>query len=488
MENKLLDYQITHIDNLIQIINNNQRALDLSDTGTGKTYTTIALCKKLNLIPFIICPKSVISNWANVLKLFSYTKSEYELTTYNQILNHKFIQKTEDEYIWSNIQDIDRYLFIFDEAHKCKNKDTINAGILLTLSDIPNTNIIMLSATAVDKFNNFYVYGYVLGIYSDYINGMNWINTKSMYEIHRSIFPIYASRMSIDTIQDIFKNNIVEMDGIEMDNYYEIELQYDMMNKLSNQENVNNLAQIQLLREKIEFLKIDTFAQMTKEYIQSGKSVVIFVNFTKTLLKLASVLDTKCIIYGNQSIIQRASNIEDFNQDKSRIIICNIQSGGCGISLHDIRGIYPRVSLISPTWSAQDLLQVLGRIHRAMAKSDALQKIIFCKDTFEENIGQIIKYKINNIRTLNNGKIPLKNDSMKNIIEKEFNIKKQNENKELNLDIDIIYNKLLELYSEKEQYELTLNSNLTEIKKKEFNYKLNKIINKIELYENKIKI
>ena len=60
-----------------------------------------------------------------------------------------------------------------------------------------------------------------------------------------------------------------------------------------------------------------------------------------------------------------------FNSDKSRIIICNIASGGCGISLHDTHGIFQRISLISPSWSVRDIIQVIGRIHRAMAKSDA---------------------------------------------------------------------------------------------------------------------
>ena len=59
MNNKLFDFQLKHTDTLCQIITTNKKALDCSDTGTGKTYTSIATCKILGLKPFIICPKSV---------------------------------------------------------------------------------------------------------------------------------------------------------------------------------------------------------------------------------------------------------------------------------------------------------------------------------------------------------------------------------------------------------------------------------------------
>ena len=62
IKEKLLKYQIEHTKNLINIIKKNKTCLDASDTGTGKTYCAIALCKQLNLKPFIICPKSVISS------------------------------------------------------------------------------------------------------------------------------------------------------------------------------------------------------------------------------------------------------------------------------------------------------------------------------------------------------------------------------------------------------------------------------------------
>lgn len=114
-------------------------------------------------------------------------------------------------------------------------------------------------------------------------------------------------------------------------------------------------------------------------------------------------MDTKCIIWGEQILEDRNKNVNNFNTDKSRVIICNIKSGGVGISLHDTIGKYPRISLISPSDSAQDIIQVLGRIHRTNGKTPVTQYILYCKKTIEEKICENMKDKIQNILLLNDG-------------------------------------------------------------------------------------
>jgi len=82
------------------------------------------------------------------------------------------------------------------------------------------------------------------------------------------------------------------------------------------------------------------------------------------------------------------------------LILCNIKVGSVGLSFHDKYGV-PRVSLISPSCSSIDLTQALGRIYRAGAKTPALQRIVFCANTYEENICENIKEKLNFMSKLN---------------------------------------------------------------------------------------
>jgi superfamily II DNA or RNA helicase len=486
MENKLLDYQNPHLESLIKIYNNHHRILDTSDTGTGKTYVAIALCLVLNMKPFIICPKSVLGGWKEVIEYFSDNLNDkinildsHELTTYERIFSHPILQKSKtdpDHLEWDTSIDYSKYLFIFDEVHKCKNLLTANASLLLSLSNIESSNILMLSATAVDKLKNFYIYGYVFGLYNSEAGFNKFLSRyQNLNKISKLLYPTYAARMCRDQIQNIFKHNQIIMKPIYMENYEEIS---NIYSELKIGYNKKNLGFFQKLRQRIEFLKTDTIVNLTNKYINMGKSVCIFVNFTDTLKEIAKSLKTNCIIYGEQTEFERSNNIKMFNSDQSRVIICNIVSGGCGISLHDTNGVYPRISLISPSWSAQDIIQVLGRIHRAMAKSDAEQHILFCANTFEENVGMILQRKINNIQTINQNNITQSTSiatekakpNMTKLILSEFEKVNDTENK-INTNIekmsehDLCF-ELINLYNQKNTIKPSDKTKLIEINKK----------------------
>ena len=62
-KSKLLPYQVKHAETLCSILLTKCRALDLSQTGTGKSYVSAAICASLNLRPLIISPKSLITMW-----------------------------------------------------------------------------------------------------------------------------------------------------------------------------------------------------------------------------------------------------------------------------------------------------------------------------------------------------------------------------------------------------------------------------------------
>src|SRR5690606_6849861 len=113
--------------------------------------------------------------------------------------------------------------------------------------------------------------------------------------------------------------------------------------------------------------------------------------FSETLRFIAGELNTTCVIHGQQTLEERNHNIHQFMTDSSHIIICNIASGGVGISLHDTLGNFPRVTIISPGYNAQSLVQALGRAYRANGKTPVRQRIIFAAKTIEEDICETMK-------------------------------------------------------------------------------------------------
>lgn len=448
---KLLSYQVAHTLQLIECLKIKNRVLDASDTGTGKTYTSIAVASILNLKPFIICPKSVISNWIKVLNEFGCPYigiSNYEAlknnTYYDGFKSNGELDPISCPFMSIDLEVINKdetdpkkikyskkfkfqfpanTLIIFDEAHRCKNYGSQTSNLLLAIIQ-NNIKIMLLSATITDKINCFKPFGCVFNFYKSPEEFRGWITRHRGYEkdryknwdidkvkldiIHRNVFPRFGSRLKIAELGDLFPQNNIIADSYYLENHLEVEKIYKEINQEITdikklEDKSERLAKILRARMRIEMLKVPIYMDLAQEGLDSQYSIVIFVNFSATLEYLCSHLKTSCIIRGGQTIEERQKNIDDFQANRSKIIIIMIQAGGAGVSLHDLHGKHPRMSIISPTWSGQDLKQVLGRIHRAGSKTPAIQKIVFVKDTEEENICKLIKKKLTNIQAINDG-------------------------------------------------------------------------------------
>jgi len=434
VSNNLLDYQYLHVFNLITALRYNKIILDGSDTGTGKTYCAIATCKQLKLQPFIICPKTIISNWKKVCDYFQV--KPITIVNYETIKNGKIYDDQRSRII-SNYFSLDdqfnndrRFVWklpknsivIFDEVHKCKNKNSINAKLLLSLKKF-NIQAILLSATISDTPDSFHVFGYMLDLYKNIRQGRNWINSMlredrnyigkkpKISSINSRLYPFKGSRMQISDIGDKFPKNqvIAELYDIEDSETSKVNNIFENISlsnlKLTNKITSNNdkgkiLVEIMKMRQNLELIKLPIIEDLIKEYIDNNYGVVVFLNFNKSIDILSNKFKTKCIINGNFTDEIRNKNIESFQLNESNLILCNIKAGGQSINLHDLYG-KPRVSLISPSFSSLELLQALGRINRAGAKSPALQRIIYCANTCENIICDKIGHKLKFLSKIN---------------------------------------------------------------------------------------
>jgi superfamily II DNA or RNA helicase len=316
----------------------------------------------------------------------------------------------------------DNMIIIFDEAHRCKNAKSTNSKILISCYH-SGVKIILLSATISDKIECFKPFGNIFGFY-DKLNTYNiWmrrqlmvfkvIHDKTEYTedqkkidiIHKRVFPKKGSRMKISLLGSLFPQNHIISQSYYLADHDEINRLYQEMNQaiadLRNKElRTEALGRIIRCRQRIEVIKVPIFLELAEEALENNYSVAIFVNYHETLEHIAFQLDADCFIHGKQGLEERNQCIDDFQSNKKRVIIAIIQAGGVGVSLHDLHGVQ-RMSIISPTWSGQDLVQCLGRIHRAGAKSPAIQKLVFCANTYEDRIAEIIKNKISNITGIN---------------------------------------------------------------------------------------
>jgi superfamily II DNA or RNA helicase len=241
--------------------------------------------------------------------------------------------------------------------------------------------------------------------------------------------------MKIKELGNLFPSNNITAncyfleDHLKVEELYkEINVEIENIKKLEDKSNA--LGVIISNRMRIEMFKVSLFMDLAQEGIDSGYSVVIFVNYISTLEYLCYHLKVDCIIKGGQTMEERDNMIKDFQSNKKKVIIVMQQAGGVGISLHDIHGGHPRMSIISPSWSGQEMRQTLGRIHRAGSKTPAIQKIVYVAKTYEEQLCNIIKIKLRNIDALNDGDL-----SDYNLNEIHYEEDKNNVKDNKNIDI-----------------------------------------------------
>lgn len=415
----LLKWQVEPMSRLVEILKNNISAVDSSSTGVGKTYTACSVAKNLGLAVGVICPKAVIPSW--------HEASKHIGTEIRFILNYeglkfsagaKYITWTDMGYPVWKISERDPVLLIFDEAHRCKDHNLSKNALMLVSAVSQKIRHLMLSATLADSPLHMRAVGYSLGLH----NGRNfrqWITSlgcwqdrnnawhfsggePAMKRIRATIFPARGVRIRADDLGKDFPTTLITAEVIEAsgaDKIYE-----SLKNRLAKvEEETENyhktvLTEVLGARRRVELLKVPSMISLAKDAIAQDNSVAIFVCFNETVEALREAL--KCpIITGDTSQEQRTKIMKAFRTDRIPAVVLNISAGGVGISLHGAR---QRLSLISPSWSAIDLIQTIGRVRRA-GGSHSIQKILFASGSVEESVCARVRAKVGCIETLNDG-------------------------------------------------------------------------------------
>lgn len=437
-KSKLLPDQVPAVSGLVASLLSNGVALDASDTGTGKTYTSLKTAIASGYQPAIICTKTGIYDWKIVCKFFGVTpvfiynwescigriykdKATGKQTKITQPPN-KYIQMSvhsytgQPEFRWL-IPPNAKVVLIFDEIHKAGGNGTSQQKIVRS-AQVQGYKIMGLSATACDKITKFRMLGSLLGMFAYehfnqwlkdqgcFLNNYNtWeaINEKDMMlKISKFIFPNYGVRMiSKVPVQNIAKLYQIEKAELQNKKYDAMCRKVEILK--AKGEHAEVLVQRMRFRQVAEFYKIPLLVDLAREKKDSGHSVVIFTCFVDTLEALAKKLKTTCVIKGGQKPEVRRKNINDFQADKERILITNIQAGGTGLSLHDLNGNYPRISLIPPVDDAKLLKQALGRIARSGQLTNAINYLVYSAGTVEVKVYKNVNTKIHNINLLNDG-------------------------------------------------------------------------------------
>jgi len=444
----LLEPQREHSVKLLNSLYLNGISVDSSECGIGKTHCASWVAKQYNVPIIVICPKIVISTWEKVL--LSFGLKAHLIVNYEKIvrggtthLTYRPNQKDKKElprFMRTNVHFPIDSLIIVDECHKCGGTTSLTSGLIIALKRQGYT-VLGLSATLGTDPVKMRALGYALNLHNlydwkawcvdngaveneakDYLTFDIDDNTaqKKMAQCHFNLFvqQKIGSRLTREDMGILFPDNKIVAEAYDLgDNNPKIQAVYDEMEYELNQledDTINYSAHVfaimMFARRRSELLKLPLIAEMIEESFDSGKSIVVFLNFTESIETLAKKLNVHTrfnnkigFVYGNQTYKERLQDVADFQSDKKRILLCNLKSGGVALSLHDLNGNHPRETIITPSFSAIDMLQAMGRIFRQGSLTKCYQRIVFASNCVESRACEKVQAKLNNLSCLNDG-------------------------------------------------------------------------------------
>ena len=417
-------------------------ACDQSETGTGKSYVAAWIAKNLNSPVVIVCPKIMIPAWTKVLSYFgikAHCLINYEKLIRGNTEHLSFKDGKDNGPSDYTINFPKNSLVILDEVHKCKSATSKNSDFLIKLK-MDGYKSLLLSATSATNPLEMKAFGFAttlhnltsyrqfitdsgayVGRYGGFqIDLQSQKTVEAMSNIHDKLFNLYkvSSRMTRKMFDKIFPDNHIMAECFDMGTntdkinrvYQQMESELAALEESSVNYSQHHFAIMTKARRMAELLKVPTMVEMIEDWYDEGISPVVFVNFTDTVEAIEKQLaknrkfDGKIArIVGGQSDKVRQKDIELFQSDNKRIMIANLAAGNAGVSLHDLNGNFARGAIISPSYSAINLLQALGRIHRAEGKTKCIQKVMFAAGTIEEDACKRVQCKLNNLECLNDG-------------------------------------------------------------------------------------
>jgi SWI/SNF-related matrix-associated actin-dependent regulator of chromatin subfamily A-like protein 1 len=416
-----------------------ERVIVGDQPGLGKTGQAIATaeangCKCI----LIICPATLKENWrieieekwtdkkALVLRdrvkatwpqYYKVGMIKYFICNYESLKKFfvESINKPEDKPLRLNhikFKDtIDLFdMVIIDEVHRCKDGRTQQAKFVMGITKGKKWVLALTGTPVVNKpidlipqlhiIGRLQDFGGYKGFVDRYCQGSSQAsNLKELnYLMHKTCF---YRREKTEVLKDLpdKMRNIVRVDITNRAEYNKAEnhlIEYlrENLNKsegeISKSLRGETMVLIGILKKISARGKIEDILEHIREVVEAGEKIVVFVWHKEMVQELKKAIPAAVTIVGDNTLEERQRAVEMFQNDpKTQVIICNIKSGGVGITLT----ASSRVCFLELPWHPADCEQCKDRCHR-IGQKDSVQCTYFLgHETIDEYIYNIIEKK-----------------------------------------------------------------------------------------------
>lgn len=415
-----------------------QRVIVGDQPGLGKTGQAIAtmVAGGAKCI-LVICPATLRENWKREWKLWTgkealilsdRVKSSWPqyyrvgmvnvfITNYESLKKYfvEAINKPEDKPLRLNHIKFRDTISLFDaviidEVHRCKDGRTQTAkfvmGIarekqwILGLTGTPVVNKPMDLIPQLHIIGQLGQFGGYKGFVDRYCQGFSQAsNLKELnYLMHKHCFYRREKQEVLKDLPDKMRN-VIRVDISNRPEYNKAENQFieflrENLGKTDAEIDKSLrgeiMVQMSILKKVAARGKIQAFIDAVQEVIDAGDKIVLFAWHKDIVHELKKSIPGAVTLVGDDAMDTRQRSVDAFQQNGNvQVIICNIKSGGVGITLT----ASSRVSFIELPWHPADCEQCEDRCHRIGQKDSVQASYFLGHETIDEYIYQIIEKK-----------------------------------------------------------------------------------------------
>ena len=431
--NREIDYSpyskrppMEHQKEAIEKLLANDRYILADDMGLGKTTSAvIASLESGSKKILIICPASLKINWQREIENYSNRKIlivegrkwgstfDFYIINYDIVKNYHTTDKNESDELRVILRE-NFDLVIVDEAHYISNstaqrtklindivdkipKVWLLTGTPMTSRPINYYNLLKIVQSPIALNWQSYVKRYCAG-YQFRVNGNKVWNTQgasNLDELRERTKSLVLRRLKTD-ILDLPEKIITPVFLDLKSTFYSEELEDFMRISKDNKDKESitvTLNRLMRIRQVISYEKIPYTCELIDKFIEQGKKVIVFTNFTMTLdmihekyKKVSVVLD------GRMSKDKRQESVDKFQtNDKIKVFIGNIKAAGVGITLTSAETVIMNDLSFVPS----DHSQAEDRAYRYGQKNSVLVYYPVFENTIEKIIYNILQKKKN---------------------------------------------------------------------------------------------
>lgn len=429
----LKEWQKPLAEHQTRVLRDGRVMLDAAFPGAGKTYLATQTIRDLGMKTLVVAPKISLSQWRKVIEGMGASDLVIGVTNpENLIASPKNpYYRNDDGWLVGD----EPMLLVVDEIHRNAGGPDSKTALAIARwcnKFHPGNKVLALSATPFESPMKMRCLGYLMGFHSFTQNSfydwcrrngcgdvtIGWgpskrrifrftVNKKRAEEVMLSIRHEMGDRFISIGPKDIpgFPEETREVELIDLakKDHDALVRAYAEMPQRIQHLSKDEMVMVLRLRQQAEFCKAQALAEKALEAAEDGFSCFTCLNFTDARLRFEEYLRSKKVpfasVYGGQREDERQAGIDAFQANRVHVIVGIAQACGVALSLHDERHERPRVSLISPGYSAADLVQALGRIRR-VGGTAAAQKIVLVAGSVEERVAATVQRKIDCIETL----------------------------------------------------------------------------------------